>query len=542
MKYDSENRKAFRVSILIAVLVTAVVWILKVYDIHISAIPDPLINTPTAVFSSLVIMWFCGMLAYMRQQFKSLMTHLIIVNHQLGQKKHGSVTTLSDLNELDDTFKCHETVEKLWEEYKEGIPAYNNRNNSESDQNVGNAIPASEIFSWNNIVTGIFSDHIYNLTPTILSGLGILGTFYGIITGLSGIHFDQLSEGTTRLLESMKVAFISSFYGVTTSLIFSFVNRIYQDKIEKAVSDLSYHIDNLIPRVTGEELLVTLNYNIKRMAQDIAVIVDETDNGLAAKIGEAVNGGLGAEFNSMNKVLSALSGMDSGMLSDKVGEKLRESIESEFAKITEMLHQFQSWFVFVFQQVQYINTDQLEISKRIKELSDIQQVNLEKSSQVNSDLVSVEGKVSAIVNETSQMVEKSNEQLKQIDESTLRITDILEKSNSSQNELITGWRESSESFVKAHNDFASLVNNHLETVNGRVDGFLGKFDEALAAGITNLQDSLADYERNIEGLNKYLSKIDEVNNSFAKELPDNFKNIAALFESQIRELKNAVNR
>lgn len=65
--------------------------------------------------------------------------------------------------------------------------------------------------------------------PGVLTGLGILGTFVGLITGISGIGFssvDAALESVTVLLRGIKTAFYTSISGVILSILFNIFYRM----------------------------------------------------------------------------------------------------------------------------------------------------------------------------------------------------------------------------------------------------------------------------------------------------------------------------
>lgn len=64
--------------------------------------------------------------------------------------------------------------------------------------------------------------------PDILTSLGILGTFVGLVMGLREFDpsgYEQMAGSVTPLINGIKVAFITSIYGIALSLSFSFTLR-----------------------------------------------------------------------------------------------------------------------------------------------------------------------------------------------------------------------------------------------------------------------------------------------------------------------------
>ena len=84
----------------------------------------------------------------------------------------------------------------------------------------------TEVFVWGILLFFVFAvfqkDNraLQNNVPGILTSLGILGTFTGVVVGL--IHFDHTNPMSSigGLLGGLKTAFITSLVGVTSSVVF----------------------------------------------------------------------------------------------------------------------------------------------------------------------------------------------------------------------------------------------------------------------------------------------------------------------------------
>ena len=80
------------------------------------------------------------------------------------------------------------------------------------------------------------------LIPSLLTSLGILGTFIGLMNGLSGLDFtnaDRLIAAIPTLLQGMSYAFATSIAGITCSLAFNVIYRITVGRAFKAIDAFS---------------------------------------------------------------------------------------------------------------------------------------------------------------------------------------------------------------------------------------------------------------------------------------------------------------
>ncbi len=66
--------------------------------------------------------------------------------------------------------------------------------------------------------------------PTLMTSLGILGTFTGIVIGLFDFNISHIDSSIALLLEGLKTAFITSILGIALSLILKLLMQCYQPK------------------------------------------------------------------------------------------------------------------------------------------------------------------------------------------------------------------------------------------------------------------------------------------------------------------------
>ena len=85
--------------------------------------------------------------------------------------------------------------------------------------------------------------------PSIVSTLGVLGTFLGITIGLMNFNPNVLDESIPLLLEGLKTAFFTSLAGMIGSLILSkYVSSVY-DENDKGMSDINIAAGEIVKAV-----------------------------------------------------------------------------------------------------------------------------------------------------------------------------------------------------------------------------------------------------------------------------------------------------
>lgn len=79
--------------------------------------------------------------------------------------------------------------------------------------------------------------HFIDSTPTLLTSIGILGTFFGIVLALLAFDDSDIKSHINDIISGMKTAFITSVTGLLLSIILKIWASIHQDRSENLDSD-----------------------------------------------------------------------------------------------------------------------------------------------------------------------------------------------------------------------------------------------------------------------------------------------------------------
>ncbi|SDG19852.1 MotA/TolQ/ExbB proton channel family protein [Thermoanaerobacter thermohydrosulfuricus] len=104
----------------------------------------------------------------------------------------------------------------------------------------GNIKNAVDVLDYTALVEISGKRKIFDMMPGVFTGLGILGTFAGLVLGLSDLNFSgstqSLEQGINNLISGMYLAFLTSIAGLVSSLIWSYFDRkrlhYYREKID----------------------------------------------------------------------------------------------------------------------------------------------------------------------------------------------------------------------------------------------------------------------------------------------------------------------
>lgn len=120
---------------------------------------------------------------------------------------------------LDSLFH-HRELDRVFNEYKNKVMAQKEANDILSSIEDYISEDSLALATWQSVVLQI---------PGTLTGLGILGTFVGLVTGINSIGFSSVEaalDSIATLLGGIEAAFYTSISGVILSIVFNILNRM----------------------------------------------------------------------------------------------------------------------------------------------------------------------------------------------------------------------------------------------------------------------------------------------------------------------------
>lgn len=182
----------------------------------------------------------------------------------------------------DSLFK-NKKLDKIFREYKLKVEGQKDHDEIESDIEEYISEDILYVRTWQGLVLQI---------PGTLTGLGILGTFIGLITGISGIGFSSVEatlESVTLLLNGIELAFYTSIAGVILSIAFNMMNRISWNSM---LREHSYFVDTFHKEVipsTAEQERLKNQLNMKRILARLDRLSKPSDFSLSSEGNSVIN-------------------------------------------------------------------------------------------------------------------------------------------------------------------------------------------------------------------------------------------------------------
>lgn len=151
----------------------------------------------------------------------------------------------------------------------------------------------------------------------LFTGIGILGTFFGLTLGLAGIDTSStstLSSSITGLLGGMSTAFVTSLIGIVCAIPAGFVYHKQMDEFQGQVDALADQLDAIFPRTNVETIMLSQlaevrqeRTAIQQLSTDLAIsICDRLPDVLeqmADRMDQAVKGNLDTMLERLSSKL-----------------------------------------------------------------------------------------------------------------------------------------------------------------------------------------------------------------------------------------------
>lgn len=199
----------------------------------------------------------------------------------------------------------------LWSEYSETLHLYEDNSRV---QELRATLPAEAFFTRESLVDNrsfVWNDFFRHL-PGILTGLGIVGTFMGLINGLEGFAPSEEAgaarESLTNLLGGVQEAFHVSAFAITAAIIVTLLEKTSLALAYKNVEKITHAMDALYNAGAGEDYLKRLVEADESNAAQMTQLRDALVNDLKTILQEMTKEQIKAQKDSSQFLADTLQG------------------------------------------------------------------------------------------------------------------------------------------------------------------------------------------------------------------------------------------
>ncbi len=387
-----------------------------------------------------------------------------------------------------------------WQEFVETlIPPY-----PESGSPIRNAHEVSRYLNGTTIVAPEVSLGFYRSMPNLLTGFGILGTFMGLAagvgaarTGLSSGDPAEITSSLQQLLSGASLAFLTSIFGIGSSIIFVLVERRATWSLNLAVDDWVKAIESCLQRVTTEGVALLQLDELRKATKQLTRFNTELVFSLEQALEENIAGRLSPQ---LERLVDVVEGLRTDRSSD--AGKMIEQALGEFTEA--MQERTGSQFEEMASVVADLNRTLKDSSDRMAESQREIQVALD--SVINTVRTSMDDGASAMTETLQQSLAAVTRELS---EASAQVANQLTSSSvSAATQLQDSVGSVTENLARAGVEAASQITGSLHGLHGAA--------ESLKQSTQQSQRVLGDMTRFVEQLNRLRGTIESAQQNIAE--------------------------
>lgn len=136
------------------------------------------------------------------------------------------------------------------------------------------------------VIYSVGHAQLAEVVPSLLTSLGILGTFIGLMRGLGGLDVSDAAktmESIPQMIGGMTFAFMTSIAGIACSLLFNMLSRMAHGSATRAIDDFNDAFADLVMQKPLED-----NVQLICQQEDRAALLRRMSADMGARVSEGI--------------------------------------------------------------------------------------------------------------------------------------------------------------------------------------------------------------------------------------------------------------
>jgi uncharacterized phage infection (PIP) family protein YhgE len=433
---------------------------------------------------------------------------------------------------------------------------------------------ATQFFNEDNLIR--INRGFLNALPGMFTGLGILGTFMGLIFGLQGISFGEstlIQQGMEQLLAGLLIAFSSSVWGITLSISFTSIEKWALNRIETEIIPLQDGINRVFPLITEEVYLSHLLEASREQSKILQNFSLELSDAVRQGINEGIGDGMASVVNQLTVATDKLTEFKQEStveavehLIERFSEQLMGATQTQFDQLAEVVGHVADTMKGLGDDLQTHITQMTETSTqtvdallhqtrtwmedmeaRLSDVANQRQVELNEISNVMQEARAI----IAESNQTAQHFQQLATTLQQPIDGLQTVTDGFEQVAEKIEKTHEDYTRSVEQWLD-HTDQQNSVSKHiLEQTHHTVEMMQGLWEnyekqlvhlhQNIEAVLSKLQDGVMTYQMTVDqGLEGYVSVTKDSLGDYLKQVDEQLARSAQVLGDAISSLSKGV--
>lgn len=375
------------------------------------------------------------------------------------------------------------------------------------------ASAAAEVFLWS--ILAVFSFALFEAknqkqsrflehAPTILTSLGILGTFTGIVIGL--LHFDaqKIDDSIPQLLSGLKTAFITSLAGMFASILFKAADSFWfapkreqsdvpesvtPDDIFREIAKTNKHLEALKQSMAGDEesSLAGQMRLMRSENRDTATAQAEKQRAFQEKLFEEMQNF--AELLSKSATEQVIEALKQVIV--EFNEKLTEQFGENFKRLDESVKKLVIWQEQYMQQLEQMSE---QYSLGVKAIDDTREA-VGQISEKTATIPETVGKLQGVMEVNQHQIQELQRHLEAFVTMRDKAVEAVPTINSQMDEIGKRMVESTETVSKMIHEGAAEFGQSVERTSASLQEMANNIQSQSESVTENLQDVATDVSK-----------------------------------------------
>ncbi len=390
--------------------------------------------------------------------------------------------------------------------------SYLRKTNSPTD--IGDYIGEYEINNYTH-------RRLAEMIPDILTSLGILGTFVGLVLGLRNFNptsYEAMSTSVDSLIDGIKVAFVTSIYGISLSLAFSYWLR-------GALTGVSESLDRFLDAYYTTAVTPTdataMNHIIANQSTQTRVLM-QMQKDLAEQVSQTLSNNIRPMVEHLDETMDSFSAtvtLQQGQLLENISQRIARTMKQEFfSEFLEMRKVMGETNDVQRKHAEFMEASEKQYQQDIALGQERMKEAMEGSAQLVSEVFdamhSQEEQLSRFVTD----MQKAMSSMAEVNDTNLRMTQQMERL-SEMNGAVSGkmaeLTQLSEQYTKslaavqADNSDLSEGLSVMNDANIRMTDKIAKMNDMTVTSLQEAQKAQSDYITAADGYMKSIQTAQE---------------------------------
>jgi hypothetical protein len=454
------------------------------------------------VFASVLIFLLLAFIAF-------FVVRGLRLRHVLVRLARQIETTGEHPGDLSDYFASDGSLRRLWQEFRKTLHEQKELNAQTGEfelKAMRPTLPAEAIFNTQAVVDNRLGTEFFKHLPGIFTGVGIIGTFFGLILGLQAFQVSETAsvvrQSLNSLLHGVWEAFLVSALAIALAMLVTLVEKLLLASLYKRVEKLNQAIDGQLQAGAGEEYLSRLVQASEESAAQTRILKDALVTDLRQILSEvterqisamqAGNTALGQTISttiatSLQEPLAQIAKATGGMREDQSGavQKLLTDVLAGFSQKIEDLFGSQVAGINELQQ-QTIQALKAAVTRLEQMATDVQTSGTKTTEamaeRLNQAVTGMEARQEALNRRMGELLDHIRQSTRESQSETRqKLEETLTVVGSTMEQMITALAAQGDRVASSRAEHQQRVADRASQVAGQLKG---QVDEVLKAVTT----------------------------------------------------------